>query len=93
MSESVKHLEPSLQAVSSEMLLAADKPVSREAAGMVTETCNLMLARFDMMKQSLWDEDSSTCFYSEKLMQVPKKMKYIPIEDNKVHTALTSGLD
>jgi hypothetical protein len=41
---------PSLHAVSSELLLVADKPVSREAVGMVTETCNLMLARFDMIK-------------------------------------------
>ena len=43
-----------------------------------------MLARFDMMKQSLWDEDSSTCFYSEKLLQVPRKMKFIPIAEPKV---------
>jgi hypothetical protein len=85
-----------MHAASSELLLIQEQtdPVGKsDAAGIVTETCNFMLARFDMMKQSLWDEDSSTCFYSEKMLHVPKKMKFIPVADTKVHSALSNGLD
>lgn len=79
-----------MHAASSTNLLPSS---SKEASGIVAETVNLLLSRFDMMKQSLWDEDSSTCFYSETLLQVPKKMKFIPVADPQVHSQLSDGLD
>lgn len=71
-----------MHAASSELLLTEDQLGRADAVGIVTETCNFMLARFDMIKQSLWDEDSSTCFYSEKMLHVPKKMKHIPVGES-----------
>lgn len=64
--EERSHEHP-MYAASSELLLE-NQNTMQNAAEIVTETCNFMLARFDMMKQSLWDEDSSTCFYSEKML-------------------------
>lgn len=43
-----------------------------QAEGIVVELSDLLMKRFDVLRQGLWDGDSSTIFISEKLMQVPK---------------------
>lgn len=43
-----------------------------QAEGIVIELTDLLMKRFDVLRQGLWDGDSSTIFISEKLMQVPK---------------------
>ena len=53
----------------------------------------MLIQRLDMIKQSLWDVDSSTCFYSNDILSIPKTFEFIPIEDSEVSKALTKGLD
>jgi len=47
----------------------------------VVELTALLMQRFDVVRQGLWDKDSSTIFISEKLMKVPKTFDFIPIDD------------
>jgi len=42
------------------------------------------MERFDVLKQGLWDGDSSTVFSMEKLMRVPKHYDFIPMADSGV---------
>ena len=47
----------------------------------MAELSNLLMQRFDLVKQALWDGDSTTVFYPEQLLQIPKRCDFIPIED------------
>lgn len=46
-----------------------------------------------MIKQSLIDEDSSTCFYQDTMLSVPKSCEYIPLEDEDVREVINQSLD
>ena len=64
-----------------------------QAAGIVAELSNLLMQRFDLVKQALWDGDSATVFYPEHMLQVPKKCDFIPIEDATVAQSVNNALD
>ena len=49
------------------------------------------MQRFDLVKQSMYD--STTVFYPESLLQVPKKCDFIPIEDTTVLQSVNNALD
>ena len=57
------------------------------------ELTSLLMQRFDVLKQGLWDGDSSTIFIPERLMQVPKSFDFIPMEDEGVSAAVKDALD
>lgn len=57
------------------------------------ELTSLLMQRFDVLKQGLWDGDSSTIFIPERLMQVPKSFDFIPMEDEGVSAAVRDALD
>ena len=46
-----------------------------------------------MIKQTLIDGDSSTCFYQDSMLTVPKKCEFIPIEDLTVISVVNNALD
>ena len=46
-----------------------------------------------MLKQGLWDGDSSTIFFPEKLMRVPKSFDFIPMGDAGITQAVNDALD
>lgn len=52
-----------------------------------------MMRRFDVLKQGLWDGDSSTIFFQDKLMDIPKHYDFIPMESPGVMEAVNEALD
>ena len=64
-----------------------------QAAGIVAELSNLLMQRFDLVKQALWDGDSATVFYPERMLKIPKKCDFIPIEDPTVLQSVNNALD
>ena len=51
------------------------------------------MKRFDVLKQGIWDGDSSTIFIPDRLMLIPKHFDFIPIEAAGVKEALNDALD
>ena len=51
------------------------------------------MQRFDVLKQGLWDGDSSTIFFPEKLMRIPKSFDFIPMGDSGITQAVNDALD
>ena len=64
-----------------------------QAQGIIMEFSNLLMQRFDVLKQGIWDGDSSTIFFPEKLMQIPRSFDFIPTGDEGVNEAVNEALD
>ncbi len=52
-----------------------------QAQGIVIELSQLLMQRFDVLRQGLWDGDSATIFIPDRLMRVPKSFDFIPMDD------------
>ena len=64
-----------------------------QAQGIIIELSNLLMQRFDVLKQGIWDGDSSTIFFPDKLMKVPKSFDFIPMGDAGVTQSVNEALD